>query len=61
MDKLTGKEKSILLDVVGRVIDNLQWDAEENQYRESYEDWMLKLDKDEMAALRQAVMKMGVS
>lgn len=61
MEKLTGKEKSILLDVVGRVIDNLQWDAEENQYKESYEDWMLKLDKDEMAALKQAVMKMGVS
>lgn len=61
MKELTGKEKSILLDVVGRVIDNLQWDADENQYKESYEDWMLKLDRDEMAALKQAVLKIGVS
>ncbi len=57
MEKLTRQERSVLQNVVGRVIDNLQWDADEGQFKESYEDWMLRLDKDEMAALKKAVTK----
>jgi hypothetical protein len=57
MEKLTVSEKAILKVVLEAVIDNLQYDDEENIYRETYEDWMLSLDKNSYQMLKSASEK----
>jgi hypothetical protein len=51
---LTADEKIIVENVLEKVIDNLQYDSEDNVYRESYEDWLLSLDTEDFKILKNA-------